>query len=203
MTTSEMITLFKLKYDAASSLAAPDWLNSDIIGFLNDAQETIVDMLYYQGNLNDLSEIFEYVETALTAPSYSLGKSSLEYRFHVKSYSTVNKSFPDVSSVRVDNIYMNIEQAMALKPSIDNKPMFNNCIIYEDLTNLHVMGDAYTTDITRLYLTYVKNPPTITTNNPSALSVKLHQKIVDVAVEKAVQSIYKAKVPPQTKQQQE
>ncbi len=202
MNTSEMITLFKLKYDAASSLAAPDWLNSDIIGFLNDAQETIVDMLYYQGNLNDLSEIFGYVETELTAPSYSLGKPK-EYRFHVKSYSTVNKSFPVVSSGRVDNIYMTIEQAMALKTSIDNKPMFNNCIIYEDLTNLYVMGDAYTTNITRLFLTYVENPPAITNHNSSALSIKLHQKIVDVAVEKAVQSIYKAKVPPQTKQQQE
>jgi hypothetical protein len=225
MTTSEMISLFRLKYDAADSSIAYDFTDNEIIQFLNDSQNTLVDMLYYQGALEDLSPFIRtyrltsrHVNGLPYSVYFSLRKDLIDsnFRHYIDSTSVITKSFPAVSGATVENKLIPISEVPKIITTIGNKPMFNHCVIFESNTSLNtavdsqqlhscyvILGDAYTTAFSSVTVVYLINPSVITANTTSLLIGKLHDKIVELAVNSAVQAIYKSKVPEQSKKEKE
>lgn len=205
MTTSEMIKLFKLKYDAAGSSAAPDFIDTEIIEFLNNAQLSIVDLLHAQKNFVLLATLIRTVtdptgdSTGLSYPNkyFRISKTALpEYRYYIRSNSRIIR---ESKSLFVNHDYIPIDLLYRFLKTGNNIPRFNRCVVFDDSNNnLVIMGDGYVTGIENIFITYLKNPTLITPSITSELDSSLHEKIVEIAVDEAVKSIHRAKVPPQT-----
>lgn len=205
-----MITLFKLKYDAAGSSAAPDFINSEIIQFLNDAQLTIVDLLHSQRNftlLGNLIVVEDGVTSEVATLPYSnaywtIKKSTIldSYRAYISSRSSITK---ESKTGFVNNEYIPLDFVNRFTRTLTNKPRFNKCVIFDDQSGrLVALADSYTTKINYVDITYLKHPTLITSVLPSELDSSLHEKVVEVAVDEAIKSIYRAKVPPQQQKQE-
>jgi hypothetical protein len=215
MTTSEMITLFKLKYDAASSLAAPDWLNSDIVSFLNVSQLLVVDALYEQKRWDLLTEIIfleQNLQNDITIAHdypnsvWKIAKSSLSevYRGFVHAMAEVNMSGSvNTYNKIVEKIPINMLNKILITFN-NQRPKFKQCYFFEDhFGTLFVMGDYYTT-VVEVSLTYLRNPNImqIAPQVSCQLNNSLHEKIVEVAVNEAIKSIHISKITPQEQNKQ-
>lgn len=217
MTSAEMISLFKLKYDAAGSSAAPDFTKTEIYKFLNDSQLEIVDMLHSSRNYTLLGNIVisehalptdQYVVNYYRNPKWLMLKTSSplsNYRYYVNSFSTIFKIGAS-SAVIVPNEYISVSDVERFLWTDNNKPRFNKCVIFENKIGagdcLIALADAYTDRIQTVSLTYLRNPSTISDSNPCELDQSLHEKIVKLAVDKTVESVYKSKVPPTQNQKE-
>lgn len=202
---------FLARYDAATSLAAPGWEDSEISEFLNIAQHKVITELYKARRFDLISQLVKETTEITSATTPALVTDSLaknlftctlseinDYLYYVQSQSEYTRSAP-TSVVAPQNQIVNEEidlrQAAQFLTTVFNKPFFRQpkCFISND--KLKIIGDAYTT-IIGLIITYVKTPTVIdiTSETDTDVNEAIHKDIVESAVLVAIDSIKAAKI---------
>ena len=218
MTAAEFKAYFLAEYDAATSLSAPGWEDSEISSFLNIAQDSIVTELF---KLKDLSKLAELVTTSYfgnteTHPSISNGlwlnltdiSLKNEYFYYLNGKAVITRTNPIITSEWLPLEFVDRVNAHKFFQSSFNKPWFKFPKIFIDTfdsldqntgidTRFVILVDGYTTkSIANVEVTFLKKPNriSITDNTTTNLNESLHQTIVLLAVEQAVKSIKVAKI---------
>jgi hypothetical protein len=205
MTALEMKAQFLALYDAATSLAAPGWENTEISSFLNTAQLDIIREAVTNSRYDLISTIITDTSAivSLTLVTDTLIKNSYtydltlttDYLYYISSQSKYTRTSPTLTSDYVYNEEIDYRQAAQFVASPFNKPYFRIPKCFLTNKKLRVLCDFYTTVIA-LIVTYVKIPAIISIDGivPSNINEALHQDIVKRAVDVAVESIKKAKI---------
>jgi hypothetical protein len=208
MTALEMKATFLTLYDAATSLAAPGWENSEISDFLNAAQTELIKELNFGNKQNLLSAIITDTSaiTSVTTPALvtdTLVKNSFTYDttaltdflYYISSQSKYTRTDPTAIADYIYNEEISFKQASQFVVTPFNKPYFRVPKVFLLNKKLRVISDYYTT-ITALVVTYIRKPLSISIDGTinCELNVALHQDVVQTAVNLAVESIKKAKI---------
>lgn len=218
MTAVEFKAYFLAEYDAATSLSAPGWEDSEISSFLNIAQDSIVTELF---KIKDLSKLAELITTSFFGsteahPSIpnglwlNLTDISLknEYFYYLDGKVIITRTNPVINAGWVPLEFVDRINAHKFFESGFNKPWFKYPKIFIDTfdsldqntgigTRLIILVDGYTTkSIANIEITFLKKPDriSITNNTTTNLNESLHQAIVALAVDQAVKSIKIAKI---------
>lgn len=216
MTSSQMLAKFRLDLDDGA-FSAPSFEDSDIYSFLNDSQLKLVEGMVSQTGilgLEELSRLAILTPTVLTPYAkmwyVTLDEPALGFNFlmYVESYSKITKSFPSITPASwVLNKLTTKDLSSRFIQTPLNSPLFDTPITYKDYfevgvgtgtykERLVIIGDTYTTLSTSeptVRLTYLKYPVDIATLQNCELNENLHQKLIDVAVKLATDSLIKDK----------
>lgn len=202
MTATQMKEEFLARYDAATSLAAPGWEDSEISSFLNIAQQAVTKELYNTGRLDLISEIITdsteftagtLVEDTTMKKSYTINLGLInDYFLYVSSRSFVGTGttgflYNEMITPQMVNQFLNVGT---------NNPFFRvpKAIIADKVLRVIISAIKHAT-ITKVIVTYVKEPVNIniTTLVDCELNEALHKDIVDAAVTIAIQSVVNTK----------
>jgi hypothetical protein len=219
MTAQEMIDKFGINYTQEINAEVPGWEGSEILHWLNKAQEDIIQSLYSQGNFTDLNELLvnKIIAAAnltlytsvggLITNAYALDLSdssiiSPAYDFYVESYSKATRTNPTISDELFRNQFIDKTQVHKFATTAFNKPWFKQPVIFEDYYAtggypiLVVVYDYYTTTYNELRLSYIRTAPeiSVTPSQDSLLNVNLHSKIVDRAVLFAIEAMQNQRI---------
>lgn len=195
-----MITQFGLDYGQEISADVVGLEDPEVLLFLNQAKDDIIQEAYNDRNFNIISNLVE-TNSALTQSADTSGITNSvvydgtsihdEFLFYIISRAKITKSFPvidsewvtiDVISVIDDNF---IETAY-------HKPMFNDCKLFitsnSDKLSLQVIHDSYTESIDNYIFSYIKKPDSVVaTSAEYTLNLALHPIIISRAVTLAVE----------------
>jgi hypothetical protein len=218
MTAAEFKAYFLAEYDAATSLSAPAWEDSEISSFLNIAQDSVVTELYKVKELNKLAELINttYLTFLQAHPSifnglwFDLTNVSLktDYFYFIGGKAAISRTNPIIYSEWIPIEFVDRVNADKFFQTSFNKPWFRNPKIFIDTfdsldqntgvnTRFVVLVDGYSTrSIANLEVTFLKKPDriNITLGTTTNLNESLHQAIVAFAVEQAVKSVKTAKI---------
>lgn len=201
MTNAELKTRFLEGYDAITNFAAPGYQDDEISAFLNQAMDLVVDELYAANDVENLSEILEKVTSNVVActledygsSAYQLVTTLTDFRWHVNSRAKITRTEPFAVAaewVECEPIY----KVMADKyvQVSFNKPIIVFPKLVRQDSNFIVLIDSYTTIKLSggFQIVYLKTPTRIAVDvaGTPELHVKLHQKIVDKAVQLAMKA---------------
>jgi len=199
---------FLTRYDAATSLAAPGWENSEISEFLNIAQLKIVSEKYATGDLNPISNLIvtasdtAVAHSTLTPNGYVLDIDSSHptYLYYIRSRSKLTRTNPVITDGWIPNDIVGSKTDIDMFLTTEfNKPWFKYpkaFTEYDGTSSLVVLVDYYTTDVSEIELTAIIEPTMIDidTTTDTDLDLVLHPLIVELAVEEALKSIKFAKL---------
>ena len=202
MTNAELKTKFLELYDAITNFAAPGYTDSEISAFLNQGMDIIVDELYGAGDVANLAEILEKSTSNVVActienyGSYAYQPSVVltDFRWHVNSRAKIARTEPFlVNTEWVECQLISKYVADKYVQTSFNKPI----IVYPKLirqdNTFVILIDSYSTiNITGGFqLLYIKTPVRIDVSDTLTpeLHVRLHQKIVDKAVQLAMKAV--------------
>lgn len=201
MTNAELKTRFLVGYDAITNFVAPGYTDSEISGFLNQAMDLLIDELYSQGDITALAEILKKESMVVTpcivedygVNAYQTSQLS-DFRWHVNSKLKLQRNDP----FRVFPAeYVPCELIIKFLADKYVQTQFNKPIIVYPKVIVEsgifvILTDVYTTVTSSngFQIIYVKTPIRIdvTTSDSPELHVKLHQKIVDKAVQLAMKA---------------
>lgn len=205
MTALEMKEEFLTRYDAATSLAAPGWEDSEISKFLNIAQLEIIRELWMNKSFELIYNLVE--ENMAVAPSIYpdsyitvLYKRELpgDFLYYIRSISIIYIG-TNPSSFTVEN--ENISKAVSRQFIADanNRTIFRNPKAY-----ISGSGDSGTLNViyssmqnpSGIGIEYIKTPDTIDIENEvgTNLNSDLHDLVVNKAVKLALESVMQSKV---------
>lgn len=210
MTALEMKEEFLTRYDAATSLAAPGWEDSEISKFLNISQLEIVRELWINKSFELLHGLIdEHEDTPSTASVYSNYLYAIglpeDFLYYIKSYSLLyikgatTNPFNRIIPYLIEN--ENISKAVSRQFITDanNRTIFRNpkayitgvassSALYTIISSIHI--------IERTIVEYVRKPIEIDIENETDtdLNIDLHDLVVDKAVKVALESIMQSKV---------
>ena len=208
MTALEMKQEFLARYDAATSLAAPGWENSEISEFLNISQKKLIFEAWvnkrYDLISNIIKETSEIISPTLVTDTlakniYTYDLSLItDYLYYIQSQSEYNRTSPTTVSGaqnQIVNEEIDLRQAAQFLTTVFNKPFFRQPKCFISNSRLKVIADAYSS-IIGLIVTYVKTPIDISIDNTTNTDVNeaLHKDIVESAVLVAIDSIKAAKI---------
>ena len=200
---------FLTRYDAATSLAAPGWEESEISNFLNIAQLRLVTELYNTGNFGLLSNLIVTdsgagVLSSEIANAYTLDILSVhpEFLYYMGSRTQLTRTNPTVDSLTYFPNERLTDQRFAWKFHVTpfNKVWLKYPKCYtdflEDQSSLVVLVDYYTASVGDIEVTAVVQPIMIDISTPTNTNMDLatHPTIVEYAVEEALKSIKIAKL---------
>lgn len=208
MIYAEFITEFLTRYDAATSLAAPGWSESEICKFLNIGQLRLVSEKYISGDYNPISNIIITDSAACGAHTllnnaYTLNLASTHptFLYYIRSRSKLTRTNPTITDSYIPNDITgnktNIDQFLTTE---FNKPWFKYPKCFTDVDDgenvLTVIVDYYTTDVSEIELTAIIEPTMFESSGSvvTNLDLVLHPVIVEYAVEEALKSIKVAKI---------
>lgn len=199
---------FLTRYDAATSLAAPGWEDSEISNFLNIAQLRVVKEKFETKDYNPISNIIvtasgaAIAHTQITDRAYTLDvdTSHPTYLYYVRSRTKLTRTNPTITDEWIPNDSVGDRTDVGMFFTTEfNKPWFKYPKVFTELdgtSTLTVLVDYYTTDVSTIELTAIVEPTMIdidTTTNTN-LDLVLHPIIVEYAVEEALKSIKIAKI---------
>lgn len=204
MTALEMKEEFLTRYDAATSLAAPGWEDSEISKFLNISQLEIVRELWMNKSFELLHGLIdEYEDTPNTASGYSNYLYAIglpeDFLYYIKSYSLLSIEGTATTPYLIEN--ENISKAVSRQFIADanNRTIFRNpkayitgvassSALYIIISSIHI--------IEKTIVEYVRKPIEIDIENETDtdLNIDLHDLVVDKAVKVALESIMQSKV---------
>jgi hypothetical protein len=210
MTAAELKAYFLAEYDAATSLSAPGWEDSEISTFLNIAQDSIVTELIKNKDLARVAELINTVH-AISCASNSVIVNAVstpisdvvvlpDYFYYLSSRTKVTRTNPVITDEWISNEPIGREDADKFFLTSYNKVWFKYPKIFIEILSsvpvFTVLYDAYTQEPSFIDITYIKKPTRIdiTTNISSNLNESLIQTVVQLAVEQAVKSIKVAKI---------
>ena len=213
MTSAEIKEYFLAEYDAATSLSAPAWEDSEISSFCNIAQDSIVTELFKAGELGRIAELLNTQQLGLTAHpniinGYRFTLTDIDlstYFYYVNSRTYVTaRTNPVISREWIPNELVDRVNVTKFEQTTFNKPWFKYPKILIDSVYEHglnelqyiVLIDGYTSPVDNSEITYIKKPIRIdiTGGITTNLNESLHQMVVQLAVEQAVKSIKIAKI---------
>jgi len=200
---------FLTRYDAATSLAAPGWEDSEISQFLNIAQLRLVREKYLAGDYNPISNLI-ITDSAVAAPhtviltnAYTLNLNTTHptFLYYLRSRSKLTRTNPTITDEWIPNDIVGDKTDIDIfLTTIYNKPWFKYPKAFTEVDDgesvLTVLVDAYVSDVSEIELTAIIEPTMIdiTTTTDTNLDLVLHPIIVGYAVEEALNSIKFAKI---------
>jgi len=208
MTYGEMKTRFLVGYDAITNFTAPGYTDAEISGFLNQSQDLLVDEIFSKGEVAVLAEILvkqNFNVVLCTIEDYGLSAyqlvttgslllSELSYRWTVNAKAKITRSEPfAVAAEWVECNEISKFEADKYYQTAFNKPIIVFPKIIRQNDTFVILIDSYTTitAIAGFQLIFLKTPDridvSVTAGVPN-LTVKLHQKIVDKAVQLAMKA---------------
>lgn len=209
MIAVEMKDEFLTRYDAATSLAAPGWEDSEISQFLNIAQLRLVREKYLAGDYNPISNLI-ITDSAVAAPhtviltnAYTLNLNTTHptFLYYLRSRSKLTRTNPTITDEWIPNDIVGDKTDIDIfLTTIYNKPWFKYPKAFTEVDDgesvLTVLVDAYVSDVSEIELTAIIEPTMIdiTTTTDTNLDLVLHPIIVGYAVEEALNSIKFAKI---------
>lgn len=200
MTTQEMITSFGLNYASEINSNVPGLLNSEIVAFLNQAQDDVIiqacenkTYTYIEPLRQRSSELNVTVDSLIQNAFLSSISGISDYFYPIKSYAKLTRTdYPTISTAK----WYECNDAKKIKDSIHkyiynnyNKPVYEIPMWYIDGTNIVVLADSYST-VSKIVFEYIKNPTQMDENSLSVepdIHATLHPVIVDRAVEIAIE----------------
>jgi len=202
MINSELKTRFLIGYDAITSFMAPGYTDTEISGFLNQGMDLLVDELYSQEDIISLAELLTklYLPIATSTledygtNAYEPTASASDFRWFVNARLKMSRSEP----VEVINDWVPCE--LITKPIADkytqtafNRPIIIYPKIIIDNYSFIILTDTLTSvslSDNTFQCIYIKTPDRIDVTNSDVnnLHSKLHQKIVDKAVQLAMKA---------------
>lgn len=204
MTSLEMKEEFLARYDAATSLAAPGWEDSEISSFLSIAQQSIVKELYNTGRLDLISEIIKD-SSEFTAAATTLVEDTTMKKTYTVDLNLITDYFLYVSSrsfigtgttAFIYNEMITPQMVNQFLNAGTNNPFFRvpKAIIADKKLRVIVSAIKHT-GIAAVIITYVKVPDEIDieTSANCELNEALHKDVVDTAVTIAIQSVVNTK----------
>lgn len=208
MTAIEMQLDFLTRYDAATSLAAPGWEDSEISKFLNIAQLRLVNEKYLTKDYNPISNLIVTTSGAaiehssLTNTYYlNLASAQEDYLYYLRSRSKLTRTNPIITDDWIPNDELSNQiHADMFYTTAFNKPWFKYPKAYtevsETIDSLTILVDYYTSEVSEIEITAITKPTDIDidTNTSTNLDLVLHTTIVEYAVEEALKSIKVAKI---------
>jgi len=195
MTTSEVITAFKIGYDIAN-LEGPGYEEEEIIRFLNQAQtievmkEVSVRRWTYISNLIE-NTVFDTSGPLVSTYPYSFHlylPLISQYLAYVSSASKITRSTfkPTSGEEWVNNIFIRKEQAMKyISSSLNHVILIVPRVYEEEDMSLSILYDRHTTFSGNedFSLSYVKVPTPISLLDNSDVNEIMHERIVNTAVD--------------------
>lgn len=202
MTYAELKTRFLVGYDAITNFAAPGYTDAEISGFLNQAMDLIVDDLYAARDIANLAEILEKQTFAIQpctledygTSAYEPTASISDFRWHVNSRAKLSRTEPFyIGSEWVECELIQKTEADKYVQTSFNKPIITYPKVIRQDSTFIILIDSYTSinATTGFQLIYIKTPDRIdvAAAGTPELHVKLHQKIVDKAVQLAMKAV--------------
>lgn len=212
MNVSVMHKEFLTRYDAATSLAAVGWDIEEIDDFLNIGQLRLVEEKRLAFDLEAISNI-TITRFSNAAVHQTYGAKAYyttlpeNYLYYIRSRIDISRTNPTVSGERVPTDPLgNKTNVKSFLTTPFNKPWFKYPKTFIEthrdegisIDSLIVLVDYYTVVPAegKIEITFIIKPNTIDLNNNISSNVNLetHSRIVDYAVEEAVNAIRKAKV---------
>jgi len=209
MTAVEMGNEFLTRYDAATSLAAPGWEDSEISSFLNIGQLRLVREKYLAGDYNPISNLI-VTDSAVAAPhtlilnnAYTLNLNTTHptYLYYLRSRSKLTRTNPTITDEWIPNDTPGDKTDIDIfLTTVFNKPWFKYPKAFTEVDDgenvLTVIVDAYVSAVSEIELTAIIEPTMIDidTTTDTNLDLVLHPIIVEYAVEEALKSIKIAKI---------
>ena len=208
MTAVEMRDEFLVRWDAATSLAAPGWEDSEISSFLNIGQLRLVKEKFETKDYNPISNLIISTSGVAIANStlsnayyIDLAAAQADYLYYIRSRSKLTRTNPTITDDWVANDDLtNQAHADMFYVSAFNKPWFKYPKAYtevsETIDSLNILVDYYVTAVSEIEITAITKPDTIDvdTTTDTNLDLVLHPTIVEYAVEEALKSIKVAKI---------
>lgn len=210
MTNAELKTRFLIGYEFIANNLAPGYTNGEISGFLNQGMDLLVDELYGKGDIANIAELIEKVSSSLTL--YTPGTEPEDYGTYVGWLVPYPLAGIDLTDLRwvinakakvvrnepfgINNEWIAcdlIDKKLAEKwvSTAINKPIivYPKLIWHGTTYGFAVLYDVYST-ISELQVMYIRTPDRIdvTDGLTCELNHRLHQKIVDKAVQLAMKA---------------
>ena len=210
MTVNEIKQRFLLLLDAAYSQAAPGFEDDEISEFLDKAQKDFVSQAVKSKIYDDIYQIVEIANVTIS-PGYSQNLYSFEidnllsdFGYYVSSRVKITRTIPGITASFVNCELINVEDHTNFLVTPFNKPYFKYPKVFivspqNQDSKLEVIVDAYTTvhkSIDNYELTYVKIPRKVDISNGSGFQINnnVHEVLIEVAVNYAVNSLKTAKI---------
>ena len=209
MTVNEMITSFSQYYDKMTNLAAPGYEDSEILLFLNNAQDNFIKARMFGDNfvqpafednqkrVADLRPLItedEFDQPFVDNNYFAKSKGIIiptAAMFIIGLSAVVTRSEPYSIEQYAECDFVKREFARKFDTTTTNKPFFLKPKYYVLGANVYAIFDGYTTsyadDDHMYYLRYIKTPTALTAGDDCDLEAYTHQEIVDIAVREAMQ----------------
>ena len=210
MTVSEIKSRFLLLLDAAYSQAAPGFEDSEISEFLDKAQKDYVSEAVKNKVYDDIYQLMEVTYVTLnyghTGNTYSFEVDNIlyDYGYYVSSRMKVQRTVPSMSGVFVECDLISPDIASNFFTNGFNKPYFKNPKVFivtpkNQDSKLTIIVDAYTkadSSSNNFEITYIKIPKKvdITTGYGFQINNNVYEKLIEIAVKYAVDSLKTAKI---------
>lgn len=207
MLVVEMHRNFLLKVKSLDRTDIKDTASYDVLFYLNQAQDILIDKLIAEQKYDLLRPIILASEVAAAAfiatGTYNPGitgaivvdlSALTTFRTYLRSQSKLTRTaVPVVSSaIYMQNKPIEKEEIFRWETNGTNKPIFTNPKEILEGKYLVVLPDAYST-ITHELVSYVKTPTALIMTTPASdtcdLPAFLHQDIVDLAVKISTETI--------------
>ena len=197
MTTTEFKIAFETRFYAATTVNSLGWSNDEISEFLNYAQNTIVKTAIDSGNLEAISNLVKVATIAAASSTSADGEIRFptaisgfydlidaELVISGNNYPTEKILTTNISDFKVTPY----NAALFRQPKVAVDYSLGDSITFVVLQGGYVSGTP-----SALNYRYVVKPTAIDIDNPGEtnLNEKLHDDIVDIAVQKAVETFIK------------
>ena len=209
MTVNEMITSFSQYYDKMTNLAAPGYEDSEILLFLNNAQDNFIKSRLFGDNFQppafednqkrvaDLRKLVDEVtvNTNFWWPSAYYKKcrgiNIPDVMFITGMLAKVTRTEPTGTEEWAECDFIKREYARKFDTVSGNKPYFRRPKYFVAGYHVWVIFDAYTTGYANeshpFFLRYIKKPTVLIVGGSCDLETYTHQEIIDIAVREAMQ----------------
>lgn len=208
MTNSELKDRFLIGYEFIASNLAPGYNDLEIAGFLNQGMDLLVDELYAKRDIAGLAEVLvsnPYTLALAVSGSnpeeygncaYWTDRASdfAEFRWYVNSRAQIKRTEPFPINTEWIECEL-IEKQIADKwtqTSINKPIIIYPKVIYHGVTNgFAVLIDSYSA-IYGFQIAFIRTPTRIDIVNSPAVEPELHKRLHQKIVDKAVQLAMKA-----------
>lgn len=205
MTNNDLKTRFLIGYEFIANNLAPGYTDDEISGFLNQAMDLIVDELYGSKDYANLAELINKGLTDILSSNqdseyglkhaYTTNIDYTDFRWLIHAKAKVERLVPFAINndwIECEHISKGDVSDKWITTSI-NKPIivYPKVVWHGNDTGFVVIFDNYS-EVNAFQVLYVKTPNRIDiAANPTGtneLNEKLHQKIVDKAVQLAMKA---------------
>lgn len=199
MLYNEVIEKFLVEYDRVYSLTTKGYEPDEILNFVNQAMDAVVDELFASKNLQYLStitapialtsEIANSPSTLFTADLTSLNN---DRRHYLRSECYIERSYSPVFKGIIPTILTSMEavRKLAQTSPINNTFFFNPRVAFDNVESMILVVDKTVTLVNDFKYTYIKRPNrlvTTITGQYQSTVLDINKNLYDTVISKAAQ----------------